>query len=315
MTVPVARRTFWLFVLCATIAFIPETVVGQETCLDGYEFFGGDDTMDEASLITVSIQGDVLVQEHTLHRGDDTDWVKFGAIQGDTIELYTPQVGSDIFMYAEVYNGEGLLLDCYDDEEIPEAHIGYMSFPWETGVYYFRLVNRFCVASYPPSMCSAPVEMEPGCPLSGADSEYTLAARNDSGTPSTVLPSVLSLATGEPIGGANVWAKLTGGETFYGDDTDEDGESVIDLMASGDCMVSADHDDYVRKTTSFDCRGTKPMTLELEPGNDPGTTQPQCGASPPGAPGDYTSLFFYGAFFLVIIALARTRMTIRDQSR
>ena len=86
-------------VLCAVLLFMPGTVLAQEVCPDGYEYFGGDDTMEEASLIPVSILGSMAYQDHTLHTGPDSDWVMFAGVENAPYEIYTTDVGLDLFMY------------------------------------------------------------------------------------------------------------------------------------------------------------------------------------------------------------------------
>ncbi len=255
-----------LLALSASLLLLPLAVSAQSVTPDAYE---PDDTRETASPIRVGILGDLETQAHTFHTGTDNDWVRFGVVLGRPYQIFTSNVGLDIWMYAELYNADGSLLDCYDDDEDPEVSLAYTVFPWNTGAYYLRLVNRDCILTFPSTKCGAPVEMDPACTLPGTDAGYDLAIRDNSGAPSTVIPILEELGS-EPstlISGATVWATIVINqeeERFDGVPSEVPGIYIIDLVASGDCTVNTTHPEFLPETAEMECRGTVPLDLALE---------------------------------------------------
>ena len=114
---------------------VQHTVQICDTPPDAYE---PDGTVDSAGGLTV----DGGSQTHTIHAGEDEDWVKFYAVSGVLYTLATTNTGGHADTVLELYGTDGSTLIASNDDDPtrwPASRLDWL--PSATGMYYARVYH------------------------------------------------------------------------------------------------------------------------------------------------------------------------------
>jgi len=190
----------------------------------GQDLYEVDDTYAKATIIVVNAK-DNASQHHTIHQADDTDWIKFYALEGKDYHIFAFNQTPEMNGYIELYETDGETL-------IIRINTGGANHPEN-----FDLLNWYCTVEgiyYAKIGLAWPEDYADG-------SEYDLQVYDPNlfSLPGYLTGMVLSTA-GKAISGAVI--KLTGSEDMgsgisLGDGSFlaavKEGSYTIDVTANG----------------------------------------------------------------------------------